>query len=1574
MKEKLIKLAVILGIIMINLFSCLFSQIVSAASVSGLTNQQLSDKLNDDISSDTPDYLQYGAAGKKNAFFDFDAEGMVDQGDKINIYSGNFSNYDVNKKSVICVSPGVHTTATSQRIECIMDVTTESVIVYSKVKGANKVTVTETSFATKDDDLKKAVKYAKMFVYFASKSIDVADAKNDGKTEVLIPENSESYKCLMRFQLFGGKFDYFKKLGVPEKLSPKTEKNYNPAKEYYKKKVKEYNNAIKSKQYVGRVVFLNGYTGDADSGQNDCIFSGKAVDNAKLKVYKTDNSGNPLKGAKFKVYEVVKNKKGKEVRGKEIASGRTNAKGGFTVSGVAIGKKYEVEEVKAPSGYAISSTTKRIKIKAGNNNSLTFTNDKLYTLNIKKTSPTGGALAGAEFKVYNATNDNQKTGNAIVTKTTDSTGLIACTLTEGKKYYIEETKAPSGYDLSSPNYQVVYLDSDKTVTFSNPYAKTNLKIKKIDKDTRKALAGVKFKVEFTEPRLVATEKDKYVSIASNPGTGSYTTTETELVTDANGEIQINGIYEGKYKITEVYNPNKGYAEYPNVERTIDVQKNASNLTTFTLENERIYIDLSGRVWEDKLWYDGKEPHQNGLLSNTEEEKGDVNDKLLANVTVRLKDKDGNVIKEVQTDGNGAYIIKDVLINKLEEYYVEFNYNGMCYESVAASIDKGKVGNKAIEGDARPTFNNGYAAIEPGKAVGQDGTDTHTLKYDTEDYFSKIHYGDDLKYGYEGQKYPINGMYNDVFGITATTYNAYNGYLSKIKTPDEIRKEEITELTDINLGVTEREQPELHVVKDVDKVRVSINGATHIYKYEDRRKTELWTEDPMNMSPTVRYASGSEYGNYTYSRALYPSDVYYSDPVGETDENGVKVNELRVKVTYKMTIQNASEVKTILNKLDDYYDLRFYNKKEQVKIGTDIETEGEEAGNIKPGTELAFDMIENANDSYNKLQIKDINMELGDYEQKPIYVQFEVKQDEIENIVEFNNNRTSDEQIKLENIAEVASYSCKDENGNPYAGIDKNSQPGNVDPSKKTTFEYDTDKSPGLKLVLNDQRKTDGKVFIDNPLTDGNFKTEEVNTGKERKGNGKYDDGETGVEGVTVELYNTRTNAIAQLYNQETKEWKPATTQTNGNGDFSFEGFIPDNYKIIYKWGGQTYKDTKGNDQKIRVQDYKSTIYQDKEGVEWYKVSEPDPRYSDATDDYTRRQEIDAQTRLITNANKEVIKNYSGEIELEDGNKAPLITDMSSPTQEFRVNLEYTTEITDKTVPFENHIQNMDFGIIERAKQALKLTKRVSRTRLVLANGNTVIDATYDGNGNITSQDTKYTTYIPKTANKNATIKMEIDNEILQSARLEIEYQLKVENISEKEYLTQNYYKYGEPAGVNDLVALNANQVIDYVDNNLALNLDNLGGWNAYTAAEKPDLIGKGLLANELQPILAQTNTIINTDQFKGNLRPEGDTTRDMTLNLYRILPSVMQDEDSTLDNDTEIIKIIKTGGSTLTTTPGNYVPTDSPKEVDEAEAETVTIVPPTGLTVNYIAYTLLAISSLGILVSGIILIKKFALK
>ena len=230
---------------------------------------------------------------------------------------------------------------------------------------------------------------------------------------------------------------------------------------------------------------------------------------------------------------------------------------------------------------------------------------------------------------------------------------------------------------------------------------------------------------------------------------------------------------------------------------------------------------------------------------------------------------------------------------------------------------------------------------------------------------------------------------------------------------------------------------------------------------------------------------------------------------------------------------------------------------------------------------------------------------------------------------------------------------------------------------------------------------------------------------------------------------------------------------------------------------------------------------------------------------------------------------------------------------------------------------------------------------------------------------------------NGHIKLEVDNELLYSATLKIEYGFTVDNISELEYLNQDYYVHGSGHGEinSSLVALDARTIIDYLDNSLAGSLDENQGWLSYTDQEKLNLIEQdGLLTEKLRETLTKTKVVAHTANLSKPLQPVGTSRYQGILNTFKTLPSSLDEENSIFDNNAEIIKIIKTGGSTITTTPGNYVPSEGVKEVDEAESETVTIIPPTGLSINYIAYTLLGISSLGIMITGIVLIKKYVLK
>ena len=169
----------------------------------------------------------------------------------------------------------------------------------------------------------------------------------------------------------------------------------------------------------------------------------------------------------------------------------------------------------------------------------------------------------------------------------------------------------------------------------------------------------------------------------------------------------------------------------------------------------------------------------------------------------------------------------------------------------------------IESDAKSVEKSVAALQETGDKslfnevtkTDENGNKTSDLKYNVENNKSTIILGDNLKYGYSGAKNPVNGVYSQYL-IKSNTNNAYGGNLDRIKTAEQIRQEAITELTNINLGLKEREQPDIAINKDLYSAKVQVGDYNHIYNYADRF-TNIATDENAT-DPTVKF--GNKYGN------------------------------------------------------------------------------------------------------------------------------------------------------------------------------------------------------------------------------------------------------------------------------------------------------------------------------------------------------------------------------------------------------------------------------------------------------------------------------------------------------------------------------------------------------------------------------------------------------------------------------------------------------------------------------------------------------------------------------------------
>ncbi len=1120
--------------------------------------------------------------------------------------------------------------------------------------------------------------------------------------------------------------------------------------------------------------------------------------------------------------------------------------------------------------------------------------------NIVVRDQNGNAVSGLRFSTYTGTTENIigvgniQSGRDFYISIPISSGISRIT-----------TISASG-STEVEGVKVWFLESQNGYSFQNliarepyrtpyPYETTfeynidllgSLRVIKVNKDNHEIrLQGVGFKIQNKQSGLYVHE-DANGNITYVPENQA-----TEFVTDANGEILIENLIVGTYIAYETQNPNYGYEFISDgVEGTVIVDKTQD----FVIENKQIYVKLSGYVWVDKQ--SEKQSQRNSLYRD---DLNDDADELLEGVIVRLIDRTtGEVVKN--DDGEDFYALTreidlgdsiiryyqfvDVKIENLENYYIQFEYDGLTYTNVTPHIDKDN-GSKAAEnpGD-RDAFNKKFSTIEgtsetTGVALDENGNVAHELSYrkDKEQHKSTF-----INEGLPVGQYPITANTDE------TDY--------MIKEHFEYGMEEIPY---INLGLYIREQPDLALIKDMQNVRLAINEYQHIYEYAQRFENleEQGTDgDYSDTAFNVGVKFANEYIDNSYTRAIYKADYEY---VNEEDSS----RELKAYITYRIAVRNeTSSLITQVNNLVDYFDSRYTI----VAMGTGINQEGIITGNIDYEQEAY-------NDEYAKTIIY-TNSRIEPGKQNEFYVQFELSREAVLEIL--NDGET------LDNVVEINSYSTFDGNGSVYAGVDVDSNPGNAIPDDLTTYEDDTDSSPSLKLEVADSREMTGKVFLD--ATSG-----ELLTGQIRQGSGKYEDGETGIPGVAITL--TETSGTGLVY----------TATTDDNGDFYISDFIPGDYTLTYTWGDETYT----------VQHYKGTVYNkdrydaNMANKEWYKT-DVETRWTDAVDDYDTRLAIDAELNEISNTTETTIDK------------------MDSTTPTMGIGVEYDTTYTASSGDrYVYRIENVDFGIVERARQALRLNKRVKTMQVTLANGTTLVDLEITEDGKLEGL-TSNVTYLPPSEYaipKNGMVRLEMDNELLEGSTLQIQYEIKVDNDSELDYMSENYYQYGIIEG--NVVTITPSAIVDYLDTDWSFDVNRNPDWEVVRKDDPrldlaEDVINSDTIGNR---------TILYTEALAGyDLQPTESAT--VMLDVSKLLNA---SQDIELENETEIVKVNKPGGANLTFIPGNYVPGTGPAvESDDDMAEIVIITPNTGENLNYIIPLSITITAFVIIGAGIFFIKK----
>lgn len=771
--------------------------------------------------------------------------------------------------------------------------------------------------------------------------------------------------------------------------------------------------------------------------------------------------------------------------------------------------------------------------------------------------------------------------------------------------------------------------------------------------------------------------------------------------------------------------------------------------------------------------------------------------------------------------------------------------------------------------------------------------------------------------------------------------------------------------------------------------------------------------------------GTESDNSTYvdttqiEELRQKEDVFINTTIGQTKDGKAEAGgfnnfNVTIKLTYKIRIINQAGVRAKATEIVNYYDNNFrfngaYKDKEKTQRIEPFSTN--DYSTSKYSTRGQKSSAPNYNTAYIQL-----DQWLENNQDEYIYVELEM----IDPRTSLSGKlEPGGEGFKTLNYAEINGYETE------IGVLDIDSIPGNIVEDGKGrfengTYEDDEGKSPTfiIKNPGNKERIIQGTVF-----EDWTGKDEiQAYTGQERNGDGQYSEGskDTPIVGAVVQLIEIDKNGNLITSAVDNGTGIRAETYTDSSGNYQFTKIPAGNYKVRFIYGRtdetvllKDYNEgvNGANGKSYNGQNFKETAKnQSTSGKPYWYIENKETRNSDATDNQTRRNEVIGYSTTLTNHIAEVFNSWKDKQinrnlvdELKDK------TYMYAETDRMMLEVEnyekYKMQGNVQQVPsagdnqdYTYNINNVDFGIVERNRAELQITKKVSEINIVDSSGRKITGGTPE---QIIKGEVDYIKMIPNNdeTGEIGFADLEIDTELLSGAKLTITYEITVTNTSE--------------AG-NTISEI---QVVDYVTNNLNYATDygknGTEGWNTVTTDQLAPYLNSTSLtspdeANKID--LSTYQTILMTDF--GTLAPSANKTKTLTLEK-----NLSSDEESDFDyeNQVEIVQSKNANGrgdyssiygnldpTTYTSRQGdlkwdtintenengfpqqltitadgvtgvNSSPAIRKAEKDSGNAEEVVITPPTGTTklVLQTQHYVLALIALTTLAGTIILIKKY---
>lgn len=1129
------------------------------------------------------------------------------------------------------------------------------------------------------------------------------------------------------------------------------------------KEISEGKNSLDSDLYKATIYVV----GTNGGGQKRIIFKTEKIEQkptVTLNMYKKNFEGLGLAGAEITVSSVEGGNT--EKLSQTLKSSGENGKFGeisITPTDFSKGEfKILVTENVAPNGYnglnnsvellvnydtetgdvtSITESSSNIDIDE-NKNIIIKNKRKIDKIEILKTDAiTSDRLTGVKFRIK--VTNVEKIGNYSSTATDgiiiledqvnngslSLTDVVIKDVSQDVEIEIEEIETLEGYKLINGTIKITItkINSDSLV----------YKVETIDKDGNKIsikeYKGISDSCMLGDINMdgIINETDYNTILKVSVALDEFTDKQIILAdTNFNNTIDSN---DSRYVLRIAEGLDK--AEY---------EATFTNKICINLTNLKV-IDLSGQVWIDAQEGEKAVANPDGKKGNTEQR--------VQGVKVHLFSVDDNkIITTVETDSEGKYIFKDIA--KTEKgYKIYFEYNGILFNDVGIKGDS-KAGENL---DERTKFNDRFKTIAQGKS--NDGT---TLTY----------------------------SYNNRKSVLEATVDGSTPGNSKILAYTNT----YTDTTEnIDCGLTTKYY-DIRIDNLIQNVKYTING---------KELTE-------NAGNKVTYSSSINYSDYYYRFDNYEQKIEeFNDEILRKD--ALQTAELEAYVTYKLVVTSQNTNKTESVDIKYTYD---YNKYELKYINGEEKSDDDGIINLR-AVELSSDVTE-----------------------KSVEIVFKVRKDNNRNLP---SEIATEKGLIVETTAEVISYTTAE-----GALIDVDSEPGNgkeEDDLSKASVTFKLEEN-AREISGNVAEDTNADGTLDSTrINDVIVQLIEIVQGKIDGKTYEYIWQETVSGSNQVKARNTE-NQVYTYTNKLTGnidgqyQFLGYEVKTDGNIGLK-TGFIPGNYiiRFIYGDGTTVYLNSDGTtkvleDMKYNGQDYKSTVdlsYKE----EWYDNTNYDGK-STARDNEARRLEVMAFSTEVdgglgvalntlnkdfsqfTGEEKTLLKEYynsldKNTLEVKFAYRAskgnPYDTTISipeNPSEEeiyslVKYYVSYKTWMSAETskidVGINSTFDKVNFGLMKRPETKLTVEKHITGLKITPTGTGVqpIIDATKDINtyyDTDTANDSPQgiTTGLATIASTRADRgfwKVETDiEELIQGAKLEVEYTYVVKNESTPDYLNQ----------------------------------------------------------------------------------------------------------------------------------------------------------------------------------------------